>query len=75
MIEYSIVYVERDIYLFTKKNHLDIFGFHINDFDTGAVTGIGDAGVSFCVVFKSSGTEIDRLGNSLELLSPPDDDG
>jgi len=64
-----------DLFIYKQKNHLDILGFHINDFDTGAVTGTGDVGVSFAVVFKSSGTEIDRLGNSLELLSSPDDDG
>ena len=71
----SIVYVARDIYLFIyKKNHFDILGFHINDFDIGAVTGVGDAGVSSVVTFESSGTEIDRLGNSLEPLSSSDGD-
>jgi hypothetical protein len=56
-----------------KNNHLDILGFQINDFDTGAVDGVGD--VSSIVVLRLSGTEIDRVGNSFELLSPPDDDG
>ncbi len=66
------------IYIYLQNNHLDILGFQINDFDTGAVIGVGDTRadcVSSVVVFKLSGTEIDRLGNSFELLSPFDDDG
>jgi hypothetical protein len=66
------------LFIYLQNNHLDILGFHINDFDTGAVSGTGDTRVG-CVssvdVFKLSGTDIDRVGNSLELLSPPDDDG
>jgi hypothetical protein len=70
--------VKTYIYLFTKKNHLDILGFHINDFDTGAVTGIGDTRVgcvSSVVALRLSGTDIDRIGNSFELLSASGDDG
>jgi hypothetical protein len=66
------------LFIYLQNNHLDILGFHINDFDAGAVTGAGDTLVvcaSSVVVFKLSGTDIDRLGNSFELLSPPDDDG
>jgi hypothetical protein len=71
-------FIETYFYLFIylQNNHLDILGFHINDFDTGAVSGGSRiVCVSSVVVFRLSGTEIDRLGNSFELLSPPDDDG
>jgi hypothetical protein len=75
----KIACVDRDIFIFIylQNDHLDILGFHINDFDADAVNGIGDTRV-VCVssiVFRSSGNEIDRVGNSFELLSPPDDDG
>jgi hypothetical protein len=66
------------LFIYLQNNHLDILGFHINDFDAGAVTGTGDTlvgCVSSVAVLKLSGTDIDRLGNSFELLSPPDDDG
>lgn len=78
----SIVSLKVYLYLFIylqkkdQKTHLEILGFHINDFDTGAVTGdICAVRVSSAVVLEISGTDIDRVGPSFEPLSPPDDDG
>lgn len=59
-----------------EKSHLEILGFHIKDFETGAVAGdTGPACVSSVLVGGMSGTELDRVGNSLELESPVEEDG